>query len=88
MYPNFLGSMPWRGEGVEGWVGVEDVHLWHGSRAKSDVQWAKKWRTVGQNLTYAGLKSGIQVKLQYWSILINDIISVLWCSVDLPLGYI
>ena len=37
---------------------------------KSDVQWAKKWRTVGQNVTYAGLKSDVRAKMQLWSVII------------------
>ena len=37
---------------------------------KNDVQWAKQWRTVGQNVTYAGLKSDVRAKMQHWSVMI------------------
>ena len=39
--------------------------------SRSDVQWAKKWRTVGQNLTYTGLKSYVWAKMQQWGVIIN-----------------
>ena len=45
----------------------------HGHRAKSDIQWAKMGRTVGQNGTYAGLKSDVWAKMQHWSVIMRII---------------
>ena len=58
---------PWQGV----WMGVgycSFVSMATGP--KSDVQWAKKWRTVGQNVTYAGLKSDVRAKMQHWGVII------------------
>ena len=55
---NYVGSMT--GGGGGGW-GV--FICGHGHRAK-------KWRTVGQNLTYAGLKSDVWAKMQHLSVII------------------
>ena len=38
---------------------------------------AKKWRTVGQNVTYAGLKSDVRAKMQHWSVIIKGLRPVL-----------
>ena len=60
---------PWQGVGVGGcsFVGMA-------TGPKSDVQWAKKWRTVGQNVTYAGLKSDVPAKMQHWSVIMHSMI--------------
>ena len=39
---------------------------------KSNVQWAKKWCTVGQNLTYAGLKSDVRAKKLRWGVVMQN----------------
>ena len=61
---NYFGSMTGGGDGGGGcsFVGMA-------TGPKIDVQWAKKWRTVGQNVTYAGLKSDVRAKMQHWSVI-------------------
>ena len=64
-FPPKITLGPWHG------VGEGGVHLWAWPQGqKSDVQWAKKWRKVGQNVTYVGLKSDIRAKMQHWSVII------------------
>ena len=62
----YFGSMPGGGGGGAGcsFVGMA-------TGRNSDIQLAKKWRTVGQNLTYAGLKSDIWATKQHWSVIVE-----------------
>ena len=55
-FPPKITLGPWQGVGRG--RGCSFVGMTTGP--KSDVQWAKKWRTVGQNVTYAGLKSDVR----------------------------
>ena len=60
----FICATQWQGVGMR--VGMGGGCS---SGPKSDVQWAKKWGTVGQNVTYAGLKSDVWAKMQDWSVI-------------------
>ena len=55
----FDPKLLWVHGGGGGWV----IICGHGHRAK-------KWRTVGQKVTYAGLKSDVRAKMQHWSVMI------------------
>ena len=61
-----LGPITWGGGGGYSFVGMA-------TGPKSDVQWAKKWRTVGQNVTYAGLKSDVRAKMHHWSVIMSSL---------------
>ena len=70
-FPLKITLGPWHGVGlVVGGGGCSFVGMATGP--KSDVQWAKKWRTVGQNVTYAGLKSDVRAKMQHWSVIMRS----------------
>ena len=64
---------PWQGGGgggVVGGMGGGGSFVDMATGPNSDVQWAKKWRSVGQKLTHAGLKSGARAKMRHWKVLV------------------